>query len=167
MPSLLALDCSTHVGWSLWASAEKPVKFGTWHAPKTWAVDAYGRRLKAFHDWLCDHITRYQPDMLAFESPVLPRAGMKDMKTTEDTMRLLIGLVAVAELVAELRGLRCFEVHGSTVKVALAGTSRFPSTEKNRIMVSAAHARNFMVADGHQADSCGVGLVVYDMLSDS
>lgn len=86
------------------------------------------------------------------------------MNTTEDILRLLIGLASVAELVAHLRNIRCFEVHGSKVKMTLAGTGRIPSKDKPRVMVAAAHARGYMVGDDHQADSCGVALTVYSDL---
>lgn len=163
MPSLLALDTSTHCGWSFWPSADGPTKFGTWHAPGAMAGN-YGRRFKAFHDWLCDQITRLEPDMLAFESPL---TGGPNMNTTEDVLRLLIGMATIAEFVATIRGLRCFEVHGSSVKLALAGTGRIPSKDKPKVMVAAAHARGFLTADDHQADSCGVALNVFDMLAEA
>ena len=157
MPSLLALDSSTRCGWSFWPSAKGPTLFGTWRAPK---AQEYGPRFRAFHDWLCDQVTDLEPDILAFESPLSGGA----LQTSEDVVRLLMGLASIAELVAELRGLRCFEVHNSTVKLRLAGTGRIPSKDKPRIMMAAAHAQGMMVDDDHQADSCGVALEVYATL---
>ena len=158
---LLALDTSTHVGFSLWDGLPPaPTKLGTWHAPSAIAGN-YGRRFKAFHNWLCDMITVHEPEALAFESPL---TGGPHMNTTEDILRLLIGLASVAELVAELRGLRCFEVHGTKVKMALAGTGRIPSKDKDRVMIAAAHEAGYLVGDSHQADSCGVALTVYSDL---
>lgn len=161
---LLALDTSTHCGWSLWdGRPPKPYQFGTWHAPSAMAGN-YGRRFKAFHDFLCDMITVHEPSALAFESPL---TGGPHMNTTEDILRLLIGLASVAELVAELRGLQCFEVHGTKVKMALTGSGRIPSKDKPRVMIAAAHSQGYMIADDHQADSVGVALEVYASLADA
>lgn len=162
MPSLLSLDCSTNVGWSFWTSADAVPRCGTWKAPPSWSIEDYGKRFKAFHDWLCDMVTTMQPDMLAFEGPVIPRAGMRDLKTSEHIMRTLIGLVSVAELIANLRGIRCFEVHVSTAKISLAGNGR---ADKNDMVIAAVN-RGWPVANDHEADSCAVALTVYDMLSD-
>ena len=163
MPSLLSLDCSTSVGWSFWTSADAMPRCGTWKAPKSWSIEDYGKRFQHFHDWLCDMLTTMQPEMLAFEGPVIPRAGMRDLKTSEHIMRTLIGLVSVAELVANLRGIRCFEVHVSTAKSVLTGNGRADKTD----MIAEAVKRGWPVGDDHQADACAVALVVYDMLGES
>lgn len=157
---VLALDCSTFVGWSFWASAHAVPKCGTWKMPKAWSNEAYGKRFVALHHWLADMITRFEPDVLCWESPILPRAGMRDLKVTEDTLRTLVGLVSICELVGELRELRTFEVHVATCKKRLAGDARADKAE----MMAAATRLGFAIADSHQADSCGVALVVYDSL---
>lgn len=160
---LLSLDCSTVLGWSYWASAESIPRCGTWKAPKAWAIEDYGPRFKAFHDWLCDMITTFDPQVLAFEGPVMPRGGGGSFQTTEHTMRTLIGLVSVAELVANLRGLRCFEVNVATAKKRLAGHGR---AEKSEMLLMATNL-GYPCADDHQADACAVALVVYDQLGES
>lgn len=163
MPSVLALDCSSHVGWSFFASADSTPKCGTWHMPKSWNVQAYGKRFVALHHWLADMITRFEPDILCWESPILPRAGMRDLKVTEDTLRTLVGLVSICELVAELRQLRTFEVHVATAKKRLTGDAR----ADKKAMVLAATRLGFPVSDDHQSDSCAVALVVYDALEEA
>lgn len=162
MPSLLALDVSTSTGFAFFAGPDSMPKCGTWKVPKSWDIEDYGKRLAAFHNWLCDMLTTFQPDILAWESPVIPRAGMRDLKTSEHIMRTLIGLASVAELVGELRQIRCYEVHVATAKKMLAGHGR---AEKHE-MVSAAIGKGFSIADHHQADATAVALVVYDMLAD-
>lgn len=154
MSSVLALDCSTAVGFAYFATSDGAPRCGTWRAPKSWAVEDYGERFLHFHNWLCDTMTAFQPDVLAFESPILPRGSM-DMQTTEHTLRLLIGFAAIAELLAKLRGIRCFEVNVSTAKRMLAGSGR---AEKDD-MVIAATRRGWPVADHHQADATAVALV--------
>lgn len=154
MPSVLALDCSTFVGWAYFSADGAAPKCGTWKAPKAWAVEDYGLRFAKFHNWLADMLTTFRPDALAFESPVLPR-GSQGLVTTEHTLRTLIGLVSVAELVTHLRGVRCFEVNVATAKKMLTGNGRAEKAD----MVIAATSRGFDVGDDHQADACAVGLV--------
>jgi Holliday junction resolvasome RuvABC endonuclease subunit len=151
---VLALDCSTSVGWAFFKAHGAAPMCGTWKAPSTWSIEDYGSRFAKFHDWLCDMLTTLEPNVLAFESPVLPRGSM-DFPTTEHTLRTLIGLVSVAELVAKLRGVRCREVNVSTAKKALTGNGRAQKSD----MIVAATNRGFGVADDHQADACAVGLV--------
>lgn len=162
MPSIFSLDCSSHVGHAFFASPDARPVCGTWKAPKAWAIEDYGVRFKAFHDWLCDVLTTLNPDILAFEGPVLPRGSM-GLQTTEHTLRTLIGLVSVAELVAKLRGIRCFEVNVSTAKLALTGNGR----AEKRDMLVAATRRGWPCADDHQSDACAVALVVMEMLEDA
>ena len=125
-------------------------------------MEDYGKRFAAFHDWLCDMLTTFEPEVLAFEGPVLPRGG-GSFQTTEHTLRTLIGLVSVAELVANLRGIRCFEVNVSSAKLALTGNGR----AEKRDMVIAATERGWAVADDHQSDACAVALVVWDQLGEA
>lgn len=162
MPSLLTLDCSTSVGWSYWTSADAKPRCGTWKAPKAWSMEDYGKRFGAFHHWLCDMVTTFEPEVLAFEGPVLPRGG-GSFQTTEHTLRTLIGLVSVAELVANLRGLRCFEVNVSSAKLALTGDGR---AQKNDMIIAATQL-GYEVANDHEADAIAVALVVWHQLGET
>lgn len=157
---VLALDASTYVGWAFFFSeGDRPI-CGTWRAPAV-TVEDYGARFSRFHDWLCGMLTVHAPDVLAFESPVLPRGGMS-FATTEHTLRTLIGLVSVAELVANLRGIRCCEVNVSTAKKRLTDNGRAEKPD----MIVAATRLGYPVGDSHQADACAVALVAYDSLSE-
>ncbi len=148
------------VGHAYFASADALPKCGTWKMPAAWSIEDYGKRFSAFHNWLCDMLTTLEPEVLAFEGPILPRAGF-GMVSTEHTLRTLIGLVSVAELVANLRGIRCFEVNVATAKKALTGNGR----AEKRDMVVEATRRGWSVRDDHQADACAVAVVVFDMLA--
>jgi Holliday junction resolvasome RuvABC endonuclease subunit len=159
MVSVLALDCSTSVGFAYFSADGAAPKCGTWRAPAVWSAEDYGSRFAKFHNWLCDMLTTFAPDVLAFESPVLPR-GSANFQTTEQTLRTLIGLVSVAELVANIREIRCFEVNVATAKKQLSGSGR---ADKDAMIV-AATKRGFGVTDDHQADACAVALVVYSDL---
>ena len=128
--------------------------------PKSWAPDEYGYRFKAFHDWLCDMLTAHNPDVLAFEGPVMIRGP--NASTTEHTIRTLIGMVSIAELVANLRGIRCFEANVATCKKRLTGDGR---AQKNDMIVAATQL-GYAVANDHEADAIAVALVVFDQLSE-
>lgn len=162
MPKVLALDCSSSVGWCFFASADAVPKCGTWKMPKSWSPQAYGKRFVALHHWLADMLTRYEPDVLCWESPILPRAGMGDLKTSEDILRTLVGLATICELVAELREIRTMEVHVATAKKRLTGNARAQKQD----MIVAATRLGFPVSDDHQSDAAAVGLVAYDFLEE-
>lgn len=156
---LLALDISTAIGWALFRDARARPKLGTWRAPPA-MPGVYGKRYRAAHEWLGEICAVHAPAVLAFEAPVFPRFT-EAHTTTEQTLRLLIGLAAMAELVAEERSLRCIEVHWKTAKIALAG---FAGAVK-RDMISAAVKAGYRVADEHQADACAVGLAAFNHLA--
>lgn len=160
MTSILALDCSTHVGHAFFADVGAKPILGTWKAPKSWSMEDYGKRFHAFHNWLTDMLTTFNPDILAFEGPVMMRGP--NANTTEHTIRTLIGLVSVAELVAALRGIRCFEVNVATAKKELSGNGRAKKDE----MIIAATRRGYEVANDHEADAIAVALVVFGMLEE-
>jgi Holliday junction resolvasome RuvABC endonuclease subunit len=162
MASVLGIDCSTHVGFAFFASPTATPKLGTFKLPKSWAQEDYGPRFKSFHDWLCDVVTTFQPDVLAFEGPFLPR-GSSSFSSTEHTLRTLIGLASIAELVAQLRDLRCFEVNVSTAKKRLTDDGRAQKSD----MIIAATKLGYEVANDHEADAIAVVLCVYDMLEET
>jgi len=156
---LLALDTSTHVGYAYFSAPDVKPVCGTWRAPKSWSPEDYGKRFKAFHDWLCDMVTTFDPEVLAFEGPFLPR-GSSSFSSTEHTLRTLIGLASIAELIANLRSLRCFEVNVSTAKLALTGNGR----AEKKDMIVAATRRGWPVSNDHESDACAVAMVAYQAL---
>lgn len=87
--------------------------------PMGTAADSMGRVFCAFSDWLADSITTFSPGVLVFEAP-LPGGRQSSINAG----RLLIGLASVAELIAERRGLRVYEVAVSTVRKHFCGDGR-------------------------------------------
>ncbi len=161
MTSLLAIDASKYVGWAFFRSADDKPKCRTWVARGLWDSDAYADYFAEFEKWLIEMLDVLQPDVFAFESPiVVPRRDGRG--SDENNVRRLIGIVSVAELVCARRGLRCFEVHNQTSK-AFVGMPRGKDKDG---MVVAMTARGFDVGDSHQADAAAVALVVYDELGE-
>jgi Holliday junction resolvasome RuvABC endonuclease subunit len=149
---LLALDLSTHVGWAFFAHGGAVPQLGTWHAPAA-EPHNYAARYYAFERWLTGRLRELQPDVVAFEAPILPRNPGK-----AHAVRLSYGFAASAERLAFVAGIRCIEAYPSTVKVRLAGDGR----AKKHQMINAASRLGFIPASEHEADAIGVGLVAFD-----
>ena len=121
--------------------------------------------------WLEGMITKYQPELIAFESPFIPMGPAKDKDvfgkatfvTTAQTLRLQITLAAVIETTATKHGIACREVTTQSAKKELVGFGRAPAGDKKwdwgREMVIAATNRGWKVADDHQADAAAVAHV--------
>jgi hypothetical protein len=172
MTSILSLDCSKYVGRSYFASAGAMPRCNTWVAQGLWDSDDYAPYFLAFEKWLDDSLMVFKPDVLAFESPiVVARGGWGDGRgSDENNIRRLIGIVSVAELVGARRNLRRFEVTNSTAKSFAGVPTRKPGGmsvgQYKDLMVIAMTALGYSVADSHQADSCAVARVVFDMLGE-
>lgn len=153
---VLALDISTSVGWALFAGEKRVPRLGTWRAPPAQVGD-YAKRCVAFETWLNDFTCLDKPDVLAFESPIFVKWS-SDLATNEHTIRTLIGLATVAEMVAWRLKVRALEVHSQTAKKRLTGNGR----AKGDDMIVAAVKLGFVVANDHEADAIAVGLCAYD-----
>lgn len=166
MASLLALDASKFVGWSLWKSpADKP-HCRTWEAVSRWDTEDYGPYLFEFKTWLNGMLDLHKPEVLAFEAPIVASFG-KGRGSDENNMRRLISVVGIAELIAFERDLVCVEVHNQTAKAYIGVSARrgnMTIAEYKDLMVIAMTRRGYRVADSHQADACAVALVAYDDL---
>lgn len=161
MTSLLALDASKYVGHAFFEGPLVRPKCGTWVAHGAlWDSDDYSRYFVAFEDWLTSILAVLDPEVLAFESPlILPRRAGRG--SDQNNIRRLIGIVSIAELVAAKRGIRCMEVSNQTAKMRMVGTA-WKTTKDD--MIVAATRMGYAVADQHQADAVGVAVVCYDEL---
>jgi Holliday junction resolvasome RuvABC endonuclease subunit len=152
---LLALDMSVNVGWVLF---DRP---GELKARGTESLEGsrdHGERFNAFFIWLLAKIEVQQPDVLAWEEPIRPRFGSR-MNTTMQTVKLLQGLAAIAELTAVRCGvLRRIGVPTATAKKKLAGHGH----ADKHMMIGAAVRMGIIVADEHQADALAVALCAYE-----
>lgn len=152
---LLALDCSTHVGWAFFDSFGAVPDFGTWHAPRTRNRDDYAFEWTAFEDWLAHRLDKLAPDVVGFEAPIIPRVRTFQKARA---IRLSWGFAYAVETMCKRRRLRCIEANPSTVKAVFAGHGR---AKKDR-MVGAAIRRDWLVEDHNQADALGVALAAYE-----
>jgi len=160
---LLALDLSTNVGWAVMERGRTP-EFGTERLPGPDAgigvIARQGRRYACLLDWLSTMRSRHGFEALAWERPILPHYPGQ-LATTLETMALLWGLAAMAQLFAWRGGLRGIACPVDQAKIALTG-SRFA---KKADMVRAAWTvMDWPVANDHEADAGAVGLWAYEQL---
>src|SRR5262245_20204032 len=87
--SILTLDLATRLGWCVGEPANDPA-FGYYDLPKT--GDNVGQFLIHFQRWLSSRCSEWQPELIVFEAPILPR------KTKLITVRKLNGLCNVVEM---------------------------------------------------------------------
>lgn len=171
MTSLLAIDASKYVGHAYFAGPEVKPKCHTWVAQGLWDSDEYGPYFFAFETWLNGMVDVFQPEILAWESPIVVARGSSwgpGRGSDQNNIRRLIGIVSVAELVGMRRNLRCFEVDNMVAKHFMGVGHRRQEGEtetayKDR-MIIAVTKLGYRVADSHQADAAAVGIVIYDDL---
>lgn len=143
---------------------------GTIRLPKAPAPGVHGWRFVQLEDQLTHLIEEERPHFGGFESPFLPihnQFGNDDSKrSSENTIRFLIGVDSIIETVFARFNIHCEEVHNSTVKKAMLGRGgRFTDADGKKLkpeqvkqlMKNACFDRGWMIADEHQADACGVG----------
>lgn len=166
MASLLALDASKFVGWSLWKSPQDKPHCRTWEAVSAWNTEDYGPYLFEFKTWLTGMLDLHKPEILAFESPIITSFG-KGRGTDENNIRRLINVVGIAELMAYERNLVCVEVHNQTAKAYIGVSGRrngMSDAQYKQQIIDAMTLRGYRVGDSHQADACAVALVAYEDL---
>src|SRR5258708_20647079 len=107
MTSLLAIDASKFVGWAHFASPTAMPKCRTWVAQELWNSDEYAAYFLEFEEWLNGMLSLLQPDVFAFESPIVVATGGwgDDRGSDGNNIRRLIGIVSVAELLCPPRQL--------------------------------------------------------------
>lgn len=167
MPSLLALDLSTHTGWAYWRDCQKAPLCGTEKLPKTHNPEDYGARTWPLMDWLEAFLNSGPVDAIAYESPFIPLAGgagkTATFNTTQHAIRLQISLASTIETVAKKRLVRCVEVATSSAKVAMIGFGHRPKDQPKfdwkRAMLIAATRAGYRVSNDHEADAVAVGKV--------
>lgn len=153
MARILALDISTRTGFCVDGPepGSKPV-FGLVQLPAAKFEGDYGRRLHAFHSAIADLVTVHEPTTLVFEAPWVPGMGGK-MVTTVHTVRLLISLAGVAELVGAARGLDVIEQEPSSVRKFWLGYARGERKAIKAAVIARCKAMGFWTQDDNVADA--------------
>lgn len=112
---VLALDLSLHVGFAVGLDREKPVH-GVWELGRT---SALGRCFSCLAQEIEAAIVAHCIDAIIIEAP-LPQ----QRRDTQQTARLLIGLAAVAEMIAYEREVPITEAFPNEARQMVLGTAR-------------------------------------------
>lgn len=137
---ILALDLSTHTGWALGRPFEQP-QHGVWELGK---MSNLGRCFSCLAAKLEDAISVHQPDACIIEAP-LPQQD----RDSQQLARLLIGLAAVAEMIAFERETPITEQFPKEVRKLVFGTA---SVDKTYI-VNWCRGQGWPVVNDNDADA--------------
>lgn len=197
-PVGLFLDGSGNVGWTLFgiSRAMPLLAHGTFQTvPQD--PGEYGRRLLFTAGWLERMILEHKPALIGFEAPFMPppppksakaRAKWKGFRTSDHSLRFLISVCGVFDMVAAKYSIEIREVNVQTAKASLAGAAKklerdatlmdlrrmgaSPAEIKQagfklrRIskedMIAAAKAHGWPIDGEHEADACGVAKVIIE-----
>lgn len=149
---LLCLDLATFLGFAFGDDAGVQAH-GSHRLPST--GEDIGSFLNAYWAWLDPAISRWQPEEIVFESPILPGT------TNLATCRKLYSLAAVTEMMAQNRHIRCREANLMDIRRHFIGACRAPKDvpAKERrawikdVTVTMCRKRGFRPADDNAADA--------------
>ena len=113
----------------------------------------YGPLFLSFDVWWCRTLAAAQPARVAFESPMrVVGFGKSTRPTNQGTLRVVMGLAAIAELRCAERGIPCFEVNISTVKKHFTGSGKAEKAD----MMKMCRTLGWPVEDNDQADAAAL-----------
>lgn len=101
---LLALDLSTRTGFCVGRASDTP-KHGVWELGKD---GNHGRYFSCLAAQLEAAIQVFKPDLVVMEAP-LPHQAEKVQRNHPGTVRVLLGLAAVTEMICHEQAVKCEE----------------------------------------------------------
>jgi crossover junction endodeoxyribonuclease RuvC len=137
---LLSLDLATKSGFCV-GNTPDVERFGTHVLPSS--GEDVGKFLSSFDKWLREFLFAERVTFVCFEAPVLPR------RTTVATVRKLMAIAGLTEMICAQIGLSCREANLSTVKKFWTGDGRADKAA----MMKMARVYGFEPADDNQADA--------------
>lgn len=129
MPTILALDIATSLGFAVGAPGETPT-MGT--VDLRTKEDHDGAPFALLIDWLWPTLVEHKPYRLIYEAPMLM---MPEGKTDEDgrrrggnakTLAKLIGLACTVDMICFRAGVQTVKVASQTARKSFIGTGRHP-----------------------------------------
>lgn len=147
---IAALDLATTSGWAFADGAGEPVYGSQRMGPRGGSL---GDCFLAFDRWVNARIEEWRPEVIVFEAPLLVSRG------SVMVVQRLMGLAAIAELIALKRGVRIYRAEGSTVTKAFTGRgARFAggSAEKKRLVIETCKRYGWNPKDDNAADALAV-----------
>jgi len=155
MPTVLALDISTHTG-AAWDGPSGAPLLATWDAPHVFDPDDFGTRYTAFRNWLVPLVGIVKPNILVFEAPIPDRGN--NVKRNARTARLLLGLAAHAEEIgnADPNVEEVIEKNVHTIKLYWTGASRADKAA----MIARCRQVGWLPKTDHEADAAALWSLV-------
>lgn len=146
MTSILALDLSkVGTGWATGQGGGRPLcrslGFNGVHR---------GAVLAQYLAWLRDRLLTTNPDLVAYEAPIMTAKA----KGSTNTLFLLIGLAAITETICSMKATPVVSVGSSSWRLAFLGEG-FPEDPKARA-VAMCRELGWPVQSEDEADACGV-----------
>lgn len=129
MTTILALDLSTKSGWAFGGPDDKP-KHGVWELGHD---GNHGRYFSCLAGMLEDAIAVHAPDLVVFEAP-LPHASEKFRTSSVASVRVLIGLCAVTEMICFEKAVRCEEAGVREARQLVMGSQPTKGSPKEGVM---------------------------------
>ncbi len=159
---LLGLDLSSNIGFAMFdptADKARRVRFGTLAYGRVDGEEDMAHKVRLcgkFGDWLDDLYAVDPWDAIAVEAPFL-KPGDKVGK-----IKILIGLVGIVMRFAgsAKHPMPYVEIGPKEVKKRMTGRSDADKAD----VIKACWSVGWKVKTDHEADSCGVGLVAYEMI---
>ncbi len=146
MKAILALDLSKRqTGWALGCGNESP-RTGS----RGFEGVHRGAVFSQYLAWLRDRLLSNQPDLVAYEAPILSARA----KGSTDTLMILIGLAAHTESVCAMFAVPVFAVAVPTWRKAFLGHG-FPA-EPKADSVRMCGTLGWKVRSDDEAEACGV-----------
>jgi hypothetical protein len=161
---VLALDIATRTGWATDGSLPGVPVTGVFQAPKAKGSRSEGREFgvsfAAYRAWLVEMIGNIEPEIVGFEAPlnVVAKSHGGGLRTTsQETVRLLFGLAAITEEVAQTLGVGCVEQNIGTIKRHFSGTG---SADKEAMLAMCKRLNWEVGGDHNRADAAALWSLV-------
>lgn len=148
----LALDQSkSRTGWRV-DTLDGKTHGGGWTGTSAHLPGTAGAR---YSEWLCQIISTYKPELIAYEAPVMGGSG-RGVTMSMEVSFVLIGLAFLTETIAASYKVRCVRAHVATVRKHLLGSGR-PTNPKEAVMARC-KLLGFDIANHDEADATALYL---------
>ena len=146
MTRILALDLAKRqTGSAMGAGDDPPLT-----ASVCFNVSSRGAVGAAYLGWLRDRLLVSQPDMVAYEAPIMSAKA----KGSTNTLMLLIGLAFITEAICDMKNVPVVSVTAPTWRLAFLGVG-YPDNPK-AWAVAMCRGLGWEVQTEDEAEACGV-----------
>jgi len=148
-PLILALDLARVTGWALGRVYDRTPQSGA--IVLTRPAASAGLLLRQYRYWLIEMMGKHRPDVIVFESPMLPMH--MSGRTNATTIRNLIGLCAVTEESTYQTGIDVREARVADVRRHFLGSVRIKRTAAKAMTIAACRRLGWEPKDDNAADA--------------